>query len=135
MENLTAEALSPTAMRIRWLPPNQDEWNGIITRYTIEYGLIGPVSEDEDEDDTMSGAPVMTFVTYAPTTRRALTNNPDPRLANSPLSPEEVEIDGLQENYVYTFSIYYENSAGRGVNGDSVELNMPPAGKYNIIRT
>ncbi len=67
----------------------------------------------------LHGSPVMTFVTYAPTTRRALTNNPDPRLASSPLSPEEVEIDGLQENYVYTFSIFYENSAGRGVNGDS----------------
>ncbi len=31
---------------------------------------------------------------------------------------------------MYTFSIFYENSAGRGVNGDSVELNMPPAVLY-----
>ena len=130
--NLTAETLSPTSMRLRWLPPSQDEWNGIITRYTIEYGLLRPVSDDDD-DDEMDTTPLMTFISYAPSSHQSLNNNPDPTLAISPLVWEELQINGLQEYYVYTFSIYYENSAGRSVSSFDVELDMPPAGRAVII--
>ena len=129
--NLTAEELSPTAVRLRWLPPSQDEWNGIITRYTIEYELLRPVGDDDD--DEMDPTPIMTFTSYVPSSHQSLNNNLDPTLAISPLVWEELQINGLQEYYVYTFSIYYENSAGRSVSSFDVELDMPPAGRAVMI--
>ena len=130
VHNVTTEALSPTSLRVRWYPPNQDEWNGIITRYTIEYSLIRPVEEDDDDDNEGGLLPdyFMTFITYAPSSRQRLRNSPDPTVANTPLAQEELEIDGLQEYFVYSVSIYYENPAGRSVSSDSVFINMPPAG-------
>lgn len=129
--NVTAEALSPTSLRFRWLPPGKDEWNGDIIRYTIEYSLLRQVLEDEDEEET-DNLLMMTYVTYAPSSRQRLLNNPDPRLATEPLVWEELVIEGLQEYFVYSLSVYYENSAGRSDRSDPVELNMPPAGNnYN----
>ena len=106
-----------------------NEWNGIISRYTIEYSLIRPVQEDDD-DDEVGIAPdySMTFVTYAPSSRQRLRNNPNPILATTPLAQEELEIDGLQEYFVYSISIFFENSAGRSDSSDSVMLDLPPAG-------
>ncbi len=126
--NITADALTPTSMRLRWLPPNPDEWNGIISRYTIQYSLLREV-QDEDDDDAPPPLNIrMDFVTFAPLARQALRNNPDPRLISSPLVWEEHEIDGLQEYFVYSVSVYYENSAGRSDSSEVVELNMPPDG-------
>ena len=75
----------------------------------------------------------MTFVTYSPSSQQRLSNSPDPTLATTPLAQEELEIYGLQEYFVYSISIYYENSVGRSVNSDSVELDMPLAGMYLIL--
>ena len=129
------DALSPTSLSLRWLPASQDEWNGIISRYTIEYRLLRQVVEDEDgdeeeeEDNGLSDEFLMTFVTYAPSSGRPLLNNPDPRRARTfPLLWEEREIVGLQEYFVYSVSVYYENSAGRSESSGAVELSMPPAG-------
>ena len=133
VRNVTAEALSPTSLRLRWYPSDVDEWNGIITRYTIEYNLLRPVPEDDDDDEDVPGPDrLMMFVTYAPSSRQSLSNNPDPRLAITPLAQEELEIEGLQEYFVYSISIYYENSAGRSVSSDPVMLNMPPAGMLSV---
>ena len=131
-------SLSPTSLRLRWLPPSQDEWNGVISRYTIEYSLLRQVQEDdgdgdeEDEEDLPNDL-FTTFVAYAPSIGQPLSNNPDPRLATPPLVWEEREITGLQEYVVYSVSIYYENSAGRSESSDSVELNMPPAGMPQAV--
>lgn len=126
VSNVTVASLSPTSLRLRWLPANLDEWNGIISRYTIEYSLLQQV---QGEDDDENGPDLrMNFVAYAPSSRRRLLNNPDPRLTVTPLVLEELEIDGLQENFVYSFTMYYENSAGRSDSSDVIEINMPIAG-------
>lgn len=130
VNNVTVSSLSPTSLRLRWLPPNPDEWNGIISRYTIEYSLLRQVQGDDDDDENDPSADLrMNFVTYAPSSRQRLLNNPDPRLTVTPLVWEELEIAGLQEYFVYSFTMYYENSAGRSDSSDDVELNMPSAGK------
>ena len=131
VDNITAGAITPTSMRLRWLPPNQDEWNGVIHRYTIEYGILGPVQTDDDEDGPNSGlprTPIMTFITFSPSSRQSLNNNPNPTLATSPLVWEELEIYGLEEYFEYEFSIFYENSAGRSDSSYRIGLDMPPAG-------
>lgn len=136
VRNVTAASLSPTSVRLRWLPPHPDEWNGIISRYTIQYSLLRQVQGEDDDDDAPSVDLSMNFVTFAPSSRQRLLNNPDPRLTVIPLVWEELEISGLQEYFVYSFTMYYENSAGRSDNSDVIELNMPPAGnngkQYNI---
>ena len=100
-------------------------------RYTIQYSLIRPVQEDDDDDDDEGGLSrdySMTFVTYSPSSRQHLSNSPNPTLATSPLVQEQLEIGGLQEYFVYSISIYYENSAGRSAGSNPVQVNMPPAG-------
>lgn len=68
----------------------------------------------------------MTFTTHAPSS--LLRNNPNPTLAITPLMWEELEIEGLKAYFVYSFSIYYENSAGQSTSSDSVELSLPYSG-------
>ena len=131
--NLTAEVLSATSMRLHWLPPSQDEWNGIITRYVIEYRLVRPVSVESEEYQTTS--PLRTFVTFAPSSRQSLNNNPDPTLASLPLAWEQLEIESLEEYFIYEFSVYFENSAGRSDSGQDVELSMPVAGEGGVLHT
>ena len=129
MSNFTVSSLSPSSVRLQWLPPNPDEWNGIISRYTIQYSRLRQVQGDDQDVDS----PVdlsMNFITFAPRDRQRLRNNPDPRLTTLPLVWEELEISGLEEYFVHSFTIYYENSAGRSESSDVVELDMPPAGNY-----
>jgi len=55
VNNVTVEAVSPASLRVRWLPPSQDDWNGIISRYTIEYSLLRQVPDISDDDDGDEG--------------------------------------------------------------------------------
>ncbi len=106
-------------MRIRWLPSSLDSWNGIITRYTIQYSLLRQVSS-ATTDILMT----LTSDVYSSN----LVNNPDPILATSPLMWEELDIEGLKAYFIYSFSIYYENSAGQSASSNSVELGLPITG-------
>lgn len=117
------------------MPPHPDHWNGRISRYTIEYTLLRPAnSESDDNDDDDGGGENhsnfmrMKYIAYAPTSQQPLQNNPNPTLAVSPLAWEQLEIDGLLEHFVYSFSIFYENDAGRSNSSSVVELETPSAG-------
>ena len=132
MNNVTVASLSPTSVRLRWLPPDQDEWNGAISRYTVQYSLLRQV-QGEDDDDAPPAELNLNSVAYAPSGRQRLLNNPDPRLTVTPLVWEELEISGLQEYFVYSFTMYYENSAGRSDSSDVIDINMPSAGNYWYI--
>lgn len=122
VRNVTAEVLSPTSVRLNWLPGGQDTWNGIITRYTIHYTLLRRVSTNSRQDADMLVALV------ADTTSSQLRNNPNPTLTANPLLWEETEIEGLKAYYIYSFVVYYENSAGQSASSDIVELSLPYSG-------
>lgn len=122
VRNFTAEVLSPTSVRLNWLPANQDIWNGIIIRYTIPYSLIRRVSVNDQATDMLT-----TFTAYAPSSH--LRNDPNPILVASPLLWEEIEIQGLKAYFIYSFSIYYENSAGQSASSGDVELHLPYSGE------
>lgn len=91
--------------------------------YTVEYQRQGPVQFIDDP-----------FIPYFNQTVsiHSLKNNPDPRLAILPLVYESVDIDRLEENFLYQFTIYYENSAGKSVKSDAIQLGMPPSGMYSL---
>lgn len=126
MSNVTAEILSPTSARLHWLPGSQDTWNGIITRYTIQYSLLRQVSTNEHATNML-----VTQVAHAPSGQ--LSNNPDPTLATSPLVWEEIEIEGLKAYHVYSFSVYSENSAGQSTSSDIMELSLPYTGNDKVV--
>ena len=118
------------------MPPHPDYWNGIISRYTIEYTLLRPANsegDDDDDEENQSNFMTMKYITYAPSSRQHLQNNPNPTLAVSPLAWEELEIAGLLEYFVYSFSIFYENEAGRSSSSFSMELETPSASKCFVV--
>ena len=45
VEQVTVEVVSSTSVNVSWLPTSRDNWNGIITRYTVEYKLTRSVSD------------------------------------------------------------------------------------------
>ena len=122
VSNITTEILSPTSVRIQWLPSNQDTWNGIITRYTIQYSLLRQVATSQQTSFSELN------ITYLPSSQ--LRNNPDPTLAISPLLQEEVVIEGLQPYFEYSFFVFYENSDGQSGSSDIVEFSLPYSGTY-----
>jgi hypothetical protein len=122
VRNVTVEVLSPTSVRVYWLPGNQDTWNGIIANYTIQYSLIRPVSANEQAADLPT-----TLATHIMSSQ--LRNDPNPTLAASPLVWEEMEVEGLEAYFIYCFSIYYHNSAGQSARSDRVELSLPFSGE------
>ena len=121
VRNVTTTITSATSVVISWLPSNVSLWNGIIVKYTVEYQRQGPVEFVDDP-----------FIPYLNQTIsvHSLENNPDPRLAISPLVDESVEIDGLEENFIYEFTVLYENSAGKSVASDITQSEMPSSGMH-----
>ena len=116
--------ISPNSVIISWLPPNISLWNGIILKYTVEYQRQGPVE--------FIDYPLIPYFNQT-VSIHSLKNNPDPRLAISPLVNESVHIEGLEENFLYQFIIFYENSAGKSVESDAIQLEMPSSGPYTLI--
>ena len=122
--------ISPTSLVISWLPPNISLWNGIILKYTVEYQRQGPVEFIDD--------PLIPYLNQT-VSIHSLKNNPDPRLVISPLVNESVYIDRLEEDFLYQFIIYYENSAGKSIRNGAIQLGMPSSGicthlSYYIVR-
>lgn len=111
--------ISPTSVVISWLPSNTSLWNGIILKYTVEYQRQGPAKFIDD--------PLIPYLNQT-ISIHSLENNPDPRFAISPLVDESVLIDRLEENFIHQFTIYYENSAGKSVKSDAIQLGMPSSG-------
>ena len=121
-------AKSPTSVSISWYPPNVQEWNGIITKYTIVYKFLG--SADKNPVTSELG-PFMTFIASIPQPGSPLTNLPDPRVASIPLEKEVTFLDLLQAYHVYQFYVYVENSAGKSQESETITLIMPQSGEYH----
>ena len=117
-----------------WLPTSQDDWNGVITRYTVEYRLIRSVRDmigmyGSGIAPTVYGSGVApTMYASVPSLGQPLVNNPNPTLVTLPLKRESVLITGLQEFFVYQFTIYYENSVGRSDSSSPLEQATAAAG-------
>ena len=120
VRNVTTQISSPTSARLRWLPGDVETWNGVITRYTVQYSLLHQVSSADlviDEQARTSHLAASQF-----------RNDPNPILATSPLEWEEIEIDGLRPYFVYSVSVFYENSAGQSANSSHLEFSLPYSG-------
>ena len=134
MQNVTVMVQSPTSVILSWYPPNVQEWNGIVTGYTIQYELLGSVDEYPENLELQS---LLTFTTSIPSAGVPLQNDLDPLTAGLPLQMETAVVSNLQEYFVYQFAIYFVNSVGESDGTAPIIQEMPQAGKeglgYKII--
>ena len=126
VEQVTVVVVSSTSVNVSWLPTPQDNWNGVITRYTVEYRLIRSVG---DMIGMYGSGVAPTMYASIPSLGQPLVNNPNPTLVTLPLKRESVLITGLHEFSVYQFTIYYENSVGRSDSSSALEQATAAAGK------
>ena len=124
VHNFTVEVISATSVKLSWVPPDPQLWNGVITNYTVVYKRLGPVGMTPAET-------VTTMVKAIPTRSNPLVNNPDPRHATVPLQNETVILDHLQEYFVYEFSVFMENAAGRSEMSVAIIQELPGAGRFH----
>ena len=133
---MTVQIDSPTSVRISWLPISPSGWNGILISYIVQYERQGQAGA--------LNTPVESYVTSTASIpslpQHPLANTPDPRLATLPLALESLLLEGLEENYVYEFTVYCINSAGSSEMSNSVAITMPSSGNkllllHNIIYT
>jgi len=118
------EVISATSVELSWLPPDPQLWNGVITNYTVVYKRLGPVGMTPADT-------VTTMVKAFPTQGNPLVNNPNPRHATVPLQQETVVVDHLQEYFVYEFSVFIQNAAGRSEMSVAIIQEMPGAGRFH----
>ena len=111
---------SPTTVVVAWYPPSVQEWNGILTGYSVVFELI---RSDTTVQSTVS----------VPTPGSPLANNQDPRIVSLPLMMETAELDDLQESFIYRFTVFAENGAGRSVGSTPILQDMPEAGTCNSV--
>ena len=124
ISNLTVEIDSSTSVRVSWLPINPSNWNGIVTVYVVVYERQGPAgSVNAPTESYVTSTASIPFLPEHP-----LANNPDPRLVTMPLNVESLQLRGLEENYVYEFTVYCENTAGRSDSSNPVIITMPSSG-------
>ena len=115
--------LSSKSVKVSWLPPEKEHWNGIITNYTIYYKRLGPVSGDNFGPNSE----VLDTVSI-PNTKQTLANDPNPKLVSHPLHHEEVLLEGLEEYFLYEFSVDVATSAGTGEVSLLLAVGMPASG-------
>ena len=135
MKNVSIELLSPTSVRLVWTPSSPEEWNGIISSYTIEYRQH-QVQDDHyctTSNGEESGLSTVLLQHTLSSPSEVFTNNPDPTLVTDPLLPEEWVLNDLEEDFWYSLTIYYNNSAGRSDGSDMVELKMPNSGTLTAL--
>ena len=123
MKNISLTVVSATSVRMKWLPPPIDSWNGIIRNYTIFVNHLGSVHNMSQELYNLS------FIQVHPRGDSHLSNNADPNLASLPLLFESVIIENLQESQVYQFSIAMANSAGWGKESFPIIQELPGSGE------
>ena len=124
---MTVTVDSPSSVSLSWLPIPPSRWNGILSSYIIQYQRQGQA----ESLDTPASEYVTLSASIPSLPEHPLSNNPDPRLATLPLNEEMLLLQGLEENFVYEFTVYCENSAGRSETSDPISIVMPPSGRTN----
>ncbi len=123
VQEVTVSVESPSAVKVSWLPPNPQTWNGLIVNYTVTYKLLGPV------DTNLSNSTVgVDFALALPSPGLIPANSLDPRVASLPIRTETVIVDNLHEYHVYEFAVYLANSAGRSELSNPILQELPATG-------
>ena len=126
---MTAVINSNTSVTLRWLPADPSLWNGIIASYIVEYQRQEQVEFDDNSEQLEY---VMSSASIPSLPEHPLVNSPDPRLVSLPLREESLQLGGLEENFVYQFVVYYDNSVGRSEMNSPLRINIPPSGRLSV---
>ena len=132
IDNVTVVIESSTSVTLSWLPVKPSLWNGIIISYTVEYQRQEPVEFIVNHNPGPAEPYVTSTVSIPSLPEHPLVNSPDPRVVTLPLREESLQLEGLEENYVYQFTVYFENLAGRSEISNPVQVGMPSSGTQNI---
>ena len=124
VEDVSVTVESATTVKVSWLLPDPQTWNGLILNYTIVYELMGPV---KGAVATRSTGEIYSITLPSP--GQPLLNSPDPRIVTQPLHREILTIDRLQEYHVYSFAIYMANKAGRSTLTTPIVQELPGASR------
>lgn len=130
-QDLSISVLSPSSVKLSWLPPTRDFWNGILTSYTVISHSLGPnnMSAMDDVELHLANSTFPdTYSTAFSFEDNKWSNNPDPRFYYSEVAEEDVTIDGLHEYFTYHFSVYISNSAGDSDPAESPLIQLPGTG-------
>ena len=114
-------------MELTWIPPARISWKGVIQYYIITITRLAPIEEGGRASTDDRTYLEETTVHVTPTS-----NHPDPSLASDPLMTELHVIDGLEENFQYSFTVALANSAGTGPSSAARVQNMPEAGEQHV---
>ena len=118
MKNIYITVLISNTINVSWQPPKRRDWNGRIDFYKLI------LTRHDDVDLQKRAEPTSREVLVKPTS-----NHPDPSLAKEPLQLESSLIEGLEENFVYSFTIVIYNAAGNSIVSEPTTQKMPQAGK------
>ena len=94
-----------------------------LAQYVIEYQLIRSIDEHSSSKVV---EPVLSQ--SIPSIGQPLANEQNPIRVNSPLLMETAQLDGLEEYFVYSVSIYFETSAGRSLSSSFIMIETLPSG-------
>ena len=115
--------IQPTSVELSWRPTEKAELcKGTIDTYAITTTRYSPSNwitkrADDSHSETILFTPQ--------------TNNPDPSLATEPLLTEQYQVEELEENFEYHFSVSIMNQGGTGMSSEPLVQVMPEAGMYN----
>jgi len=133
LQNLSISVLSPSSVKISWLPPPRDSWNGIIASYTILTHSLGPNNlfhEDGLEPSPAHSSQALeTSSTTLSIEGNAWSNSPDPRFHYGEVEVEETTLQDLHEYFTYKFTVYMSNSAGDSDMAESPPIQLPGTGR------
>ena len=131
VSGIEVSVTSPSSIRVSWQPTDNENWNGVIQRYTIVYERLRSVGDSTStptSEGSGFGAISMDSISI-PDSGQRLANNPDPTLAVLPLRREQVTIEGLEEYHVYRVAVYYETSQGRSDRSSPATVQTSTSGK------
>ena len=121
---MTAPTISPNNVTVMWMPPELENWNGILTNYTVDITAV----EDCQEQmvlENFTGTPRTEHLTSFET-------NPYPNVAymEGGLQIESLTIDTLEEYQSYTFTVRVWNNQGEGPEAITICTRTLEAGTY-----
>ena len=124
VQDVTAPTISPNNVTVMWMPPELENWNGILTNYTVDITAVEDCQKKRVLENFI-GTPRREHLT-------SFENDPNPNMAymEEGLELESLTIDTLEEYQSYTFIVRVWNNQGEGPKAITICNRTLEAGTY-----